>query len=225
MAIVFNNLITDWSGASPATSGSFTPVGNAIIVCAFDGATNNATTFSGSLSTWTSFATRSGPRYNVGGSVPVTAGAQTCTATATTGQFHVFGIDYSGVQSATASIPVLNTTPGTGVGAILGVSVTVPTGSVLIAHIIDTSGNSAATLNSPSGTSRGGGSSQDGNFNFAWTEYAGAGANIQPSFTDNVAGATHSYVVGQALLSPIVVVVPPPNPIQGPMPKCVYILP
>jgi hypothetical protein len=211
MTIAFKQLLPYASGSSPATTGSFTPnaAGDALIEFALNPSGNSAISFSGG-STWSSIASGINPDTAVGVSLPCAAGAQTVTMTATSANFHSFGIEYSGVGSVSAPTPTFQVNPGTGTGAILGNAVTVPVGSVLLALCVNFD-SGTNTITSPSGTNRGNGLTSD-NFEFCITEYAGAGASITPSFT-SADGATERFSVMQVLMTPAIAASSGPNPL------------
>jgi hypothetical protein len=112
-------------------------------------------------------------------------------------------VEYANVGIVTGNTVVSNT-PGTAVGAITGVSVNVPTGSLLVAICFNVSQNA----NNDTGyiTDASGGltrSIYQYTPAYCITEYAGAGSNIQPSFTDANNGVTANYAVAQWLLNTI----------------------
>lgn len=212
MSIAFQQRISDFTGSAPIVSGAFTPnaAGDALFVAAINTSSNNTQSFSGA-SSYTVLETSINPGTAVGASVSCVGGSQTMTADATGGgTLHCFPIEYSGVGSATSPAAQFLVNPGTGSGAILGTSQLVPSGSVLAALCFnfDTGTN---TISSPSGTNRGNGLSGD-NFEYCWTEYAGAGANIQPSFT-SADGGTQRFVVFQILMTPGTAPSAGPNPL------------
>lgn len=202
MAIAFKQLITDFFGSSPAVSGSFTPIsaGDALFIAVINSSSNNTLVFTGGSTYGSVLETSINPGTAIGYASSATAGSQTATVTATGGgTLNCFPIEYSGVASATSPTASFLTNPGAGTGAILGTSVTVATGSVLAALCFNFD-SGTSTITSPSGTNRGNGLSTN-TFEFCWTEYAGAGASIQPSFT-SADGATERFVVFQILMVP-----------------------
>lgn len=132
-----------------------------------------------------------------------TSGSQTIVATSSVGHSETgLVFEYSGVGSAGTPVYTNNAAPGTGAGAIVGAAVTVPTGSVLVAIVYDsTSVTSTTTITAVAGTSRlsvaGDNSTQP---ILRVQEYAGSGASITPAFTTNV--GADNFVVTQILLSP-----------------------
>jgi hypothetical protein len=118
-----------------------------------------------------------------------------------------FELEYSGIDAVNTSrdiSSVSRSSPGTGVGAILGTSVAVPTGAVLLAFCYNR-GNHTNTISSPDGTIRRQGTSSALLSAYCITEYAGTGVAIQPSFTDSVNGGTDFYAVVQITLNPATV--------------------
>jgi hypothetical protein len=203
VSVVFNQTIAIWSGAAPVASASFTPnAGDCIVVVGLDGNGNSKLITVSGTGTYT---VETGPNNDNNGDTEVGAAntnasgtSQTVTIGSTTGDTCAgFGQDYGGVGSVSANFNLTNA-PGTGSGAILGTSVTVPVNGVLIALCIDASNTTVPT--SPSGTNRGSGTIPGGQA-YCWTEYAGAGAAIQPSFTSS-AGGTDNFVIYQFLLKP-----------------------
>jgi hypothetical protein len=115
-----------------------------------------------------------------------------------------FELEYRGIAASGTSQNISSVSragPGTGSGAILGTSVTVPAGSILLAFCTNR-GNHTNAISSPSGTTRRSGTSTALLSAYCITEYAGAGSAIQPSFTDSVNGGTDTYVVVQIILNP-----------------------
>jgi hypothetical protein len=114
-----------------------------------------------------------------------------------------FELEYRGIAAINTSQNISSITraaPGTGSGAILGTSVSVPTGSILLAFCYNR-GNHTSTISSPSGTIRRQGTSSALLSAYCFTEYAGAGSAIQPSFTDATNGGTDSYAIVQIILN------------------------
>jgi hypothetical protein len=107
----------------------------------------------------------------------------------------VWPLEYSGVSSNSGSA-VTRVTPGAGADAITGNSVTVASGSVLVALCYETSGGSGS-LTSSSGTNRNNGAL---GVSYCITEWAGSGGSITPVFT-GADGATATYDIVQVLLS------------------------
>lgn len=189
---------------SAAPSGSFTPTaaGDQLGMFAFNGSNNNTMSFVGT-SAFSTLSTGINPGTAVGIGLSCSAGAQTVgVAAGAGGGASVFGIEYSGVGSGTSPTPNFRTNPGITTGAILGTSVTVASGSTLIAFCLNFDGGTNA-ITSPSGTSRGAGLNVQ---EYCFTEYAGSGAAIQPSFT-SADGTADRFLVMQILMSPLV---PPP---------------
>jgi hypothetical protein len=202
---VFVKVIPTWGGASPAVSGSYTPggAGNSLFFLAASGGGNSiAFLMTGSASSgFNDLATLSptgGGTRTLIDCPSCAAGAQTFTINDQIANFdNVFeGIEYSGVGTITNAALTNVANPGTGVGAILGASIVVPTGSLLLACCYE--GTSAETITNTSGTSRG---SSASNPIYNWVEYTGAGSAIQPAFTTSANG-TLTYLVAQFILSP-----------------------
>lgn len=200
-AATYVQTVTNWGESSPITSGNFTPnAGDTILPVAWDGY-GNAITISGTgtYSTLTppgAFDDQGGDSWLTAANSSATATSQTITITATAEDPTLgWAIDYSGV-TAISSAKTLVTSPGTGTGAVAGSSVSVPTGSVLVAFCmdIDTTGTLTTT-----GTSRGSGTSAGGEFSYVWGEWAGSGGNITPTFT--TAAGSDDFVVIQYLLT------------------------
>jgi hypothetical protein len=190
-------------GPSPGTTASYTPSasGEAAIVWAF--------THGGSSITWT--ITGTGATYNQLGQYGsgtagdiVTAYATSISGASQTTTFNdnianfdvVWGVLYAGVGSVGSWYSTDNPSPGTGTGAVVGHSVTVPSGSWLLAFCLDATGGVDIITNT-SGTSR---SSSASNQPYNITDYAGSGAAIQPAFTASV--GTDEFVVQQVILTP-----------------------
>lgn len=208
MAVAFVSTVTQWGSASAVTSsasGSFTPtVGNAVPAYELESGSSGVT-----LSiTGTGVYSRAIAQFNPSGTflafaaanLNVAGSAQTVTVNSTVAEkLDGWAFQYSGVVSASGS-SATRVNPGTGAGAITGNAVNVPTGGVLLALCI---GSISTTISSPSGTSRSSGTATVGaGVGWAVTEYAGAGANITPTFTDSTNGGAATYAVLQILLSP-----------------------
>jgi hypothetical protein len=115
-----------------------------------------------------------------------------------------FSLEYRGVQHSNPISSVSNITrsaPGTGSGAITGTAVSVPTGSILLALCINRSNHTNA-ISSPTGTVRASGTSTALVDAYCITEYAGAGSNITPTFTDATNGGTDLYGIVQFIVAP-----------------------
>lgn len=203
MSVVFVQTVTPWTAASggSAPSGSFTAgTGNALIAACIN-ASNVTNSVSGSASTF-SILTPPGQHLDLGNdldicvaSVPCVGGVQTCTFSSTTATRFGWLWEYSGVSTVTAAATDV-ATPGTSSGAILGTSISVPTGGVLLALCVDIL--NAGTITTPTGTSRGAGTISG--VNYCAAEYTGIGSSITPTFT-TVTG-TDSFIVLQWLLTP-----------------------
>jgi hypothetical protein len=201
VTIAFRQLITPWSGASPAVSDAFTPVaaGDALIfVSSYYAAAFSGTGTYYQVGTPFPFTDLAYDDWSTGYNLSATAESQTTTATAGTAGDGVIaqGIEYSGVAAVSASI-VNVPAPGTGANAIAGTPVTVPTGSVLVALCANANGD-ADTITT-SGTNRGSGAG-DFNLSYCWGEWTGAGSSITPTFT--TLDGTDNFVVVQWLLTP-----------------------
>jgi hypothetical protein len=207
MSIVFKQLIPESAGTPPVSSSVATDAaGEQALMFGTTGDSPSATfTWSTPGGTGVSLQTGlngSGGTVGLGYVYNMASGATTITGNESGGNFvGIQGIQYSGVASVVSqAISNIGTPPGTGTGAILGQSMTVNAGQILIACCSDVSGSPVQPqiITSPTGTSRG-----FNQFNpiTAWTEYTGTGAAIQPSFTAP-GGATDVYQVYQWLLSP-----------------------
>jgi hypothetical protein len=205
MSIVFKQLIPESSGTPPVSSSVATDAaGEQALMFGTTGDSPSATfTWSTPGGTGVSLQTGlngSGGTVGLGYVYNMASGATTITGNESGGNFvGIQGIQYSGVASVVSqAISNIGTPPGTGTGAILGQSMTVNAGQILIACCSDVSGSPVQPqiITSPTGTSRG-----FNQFNpiTAWTEYTGTGAAIQPSFTAP-GGATDVYQVYQWLL-------------------------
>jgi hypothetical protein len=144
------------------------------------------------------------------------SGAQTFTLNDQIANFDQLftGIEYSGVGSITNSVMTNNASPGLGAGAIVGASVTVPTGSLLISSPSEGSMNETITVATAGSTNRG---SSAANPVYYWAEWQGTGAAIQPTFTTSANG-TLEYTVWQFILNPL-------NFSSGPLPRQIYVMP
>src|SRR5579863_8509783 len=157
MAVAWQQTVTPKEATSPCVSAAFTPTA-ADQLLGFGvngGGTGLAVTFSGTgtYSALTSALNDSanGNTLQVWDNASCSGGSQTMTNTGATGNpMWLFGFEYSGAASLSAS-QLLTNTPGVGTGAILGSSITVPTGSILLALCGNTSGGTNA-MTSPSGT-------------------------------------------------------------------------
>lgn len=204
MAATWASTITAWQSASPSASGSFNPAaGSCILLVGIDANVTTATITAagtGSYSTvLTSQSDTKGDTWAAFANTNATTGAQTATISSNTaGHIMVnFGQVYTNVANITTSF-VVRTTPGTGSGAITGSAVTVPVGAVLIALCCDVTGGTSA-ISSPTGTNRAAGFN-GGDVEYCWTEYAGTGASVTPTFTC-ATGGTSSFPVVQFILT------------------------
>jgi hypothetical protein len=219
MAVAWVSTITPWGGISfTETSGNFIPTaGNALVVfnwAPFSGFTAGTPGFSGTgtYTTLTNVLDLSSDAYASAHHLNCSGGSQSITVSwsGSPGGTGGWAFQYSGVAQTPTGATNETDSPGVGTGAILGVSVNVPTGSILLALCIDFTGQTAVP-SSPSGTNRGSGGSTIGSSIGAYcvTEYAGAGVNIQPSFTAGIGTSTDSYFVIQMLLQPAAAAVGP----------------
>ena len=204
MAIVYVQTITAWGAApEPLASGSFTAnVSDCILVYGADYTVTSGVTigFSGTgsylvLTPPGQFSDVESEPSALGWNSSATAGSQTITVSSTGSGDLVVGraVEYSGVSTVSAA-ETSQSKPGTGAGAILGTSVTVPVGSVLVAIAVDLDGG--GTVTATSGTTRSSDSAS------CVTDYAGTGAAIQPAFTGSN-GANDHYIVVQWLMTPL----------------------
>jgi hypothetical protein len=212
MSIAFVQNVTTWLGHTSATSGSFTPsAGDCILIAGCDDSNYPETlTISGSSGSYLvltppgTFDDDFGDTWQLAYQNGAAAVSQTVTvATSGSGDTLInFGGDYSGVASVSATENA-QAQPGTGAGAIVGVSVNVPTGALLVALCVDVTGGASPTaVPTAVGASATRISGDIDNCGYLWAEWAGAGANIQPAFT-STAGATDYFTVVQWLLLPI----------------------
>lgn len=211
MAISFAAVLaTPWSTLSgtTATSPSFTPAtADTILVWNgnFNASTLSTSGTSGSYSIITppgQWPDAEGDGYALASQLSATAVSQTITVTSGTATDQIgHWIRYSGVGSIT-TVPTggNNTaTPGSGLGAILGLPVTVPVGSVLVAWC---SAEDAVEVLAVAGSGTQRNSANDANsvITLCVADWAGAGASITPSFT--AATGLHNYTVLQVILTP-----------------------
>jgi hypothetical protein len=203
MAITFRQVLPYNVGSASFTSGAFTPnaAGDTLPFFALNSGTNDLITAMTGGSTYVLGASQINPAENVATSLACVAGSQTYSTTIAGGTTRCFMLDYSGVGSIGTSDTVYRATPGTGSGAILGTSRTVPTGSVLLACCVNNN-TGVSTITSTAGTIRSNGLTSD-SWEFCITEYAGTGAAIQPAYT-SADGGTQSFAVLQVILTPAV---------------------
>jgi hypothetical protein len=206
VSVAWVQTVTPAGTTSPAVTGSFTPsAGDQIPVFGANtsgSATTMTVTGTGSYSSLATLLSdgATGKTLQPWANSNCSGGAQTVTNTGATGNaMFIWAFEYSGATSVTAQTSVLRSSPGAGTGAILGTSVTVPAGAILLA-LCTCESTTTATITSPSGTNRGSGTVAS-TLPYCVTEYAGAGAAIQPSFTCSV-GASNSFAVMQILLQP-----------------------
>ena len=214
MAIAYVQTLTPWEGITTGVSAPFTPAdGDCVIVTGADMVNYPQTLLiSGTLGASITipyavltppgtFASDYGDTWQMAYQLEADAIAQTISVlTNGTGDYTLgFALEYSGVASV-AGTENPSAQPGTGTGAVVGASVLVPTGSVLLAIAVDEDPSSPA-LTATAGTTRLSGQTAVHLFGYCITEYAGAGANIQPAFTSSN-GATGYYEVTQFLLTP-----------------------
>jgi len=198
--------VTPVGTTSPAVTGSFTPsAGDQIPVFGANtsgSATTMTVTGTGSYSSLATLLSdgSTGKTLQPWANSSCSGGAQTVTNTGAAGNaMFIWAFEYSGAATVSAQTSVLRSNPGTGAGAILGTSVTVPAGAILLA-LCTCESTVTATITSPSGTNRGAGTVAS-TLPYCVTEYAGTGAAIQPAFTCSV-GGTNSFGVQQILLQP-----------------------
>lgn len=208
MAIVFQKRIFyNIGGTPPFTTPSATP-NNAgdylgFINLTSDGPSENIQMTSSAGGSYVSHIQFNDPTpatWSYNDCLACVGGAQTFTLTESNVGFvaQEYSFEYSGVVIASGFTVTRNNSPGTGTGAILGASVVVPVGSVLVALCIE-------PLTSETITENAGGTSRDSsNFNpsFRLVDYAGTGGSVQPAFTTSANGTQPNYLVWQVLLSP-----------------------
>lgn len=137
------------------------------------------------------------------------ASSQTVTMTsnsASNAGFWSHILQYSGVASVSGD---WNDTvsPGTGAGGVKGIATVVPLGSVLVAYATDAfNSTGSATITSlvsggvtPTPRSVAVSSSFEGGYN--WSEWAGTGSTVTPTFTTSI---NEEHVVFQFLLTPAI---------------------
>jgi hypothetical protein len=201
MTIAFVLTIPLFAATAPAPSASFTPnAGDLILPLAITSdEVNAAITFTGTGSYSSIIQGNSASAAStaaIGANTSATGGAQTFTLSDAIAGFLIgTGVDYSGVTSLSNSASADLPTPGAGANAILGSSISVPTGSVLVAICWNASGVSDTITTT--GTSRG---SNASGTSYRIAEYVGAGASIQPTFTAT-GGATGNYILQQIMLN------------------------
>jgi hypothetical protein len=215
MSIAFVKVVTPWSAASPAASGSFTPggAGNTLLAVGIDFSTTGATlTFSGA-SSYTTPATNPNGLGGFGQSSPTnawTANVQQPNNFANyNGEAVALGYSLScAAGSQTCSVTSSNGAGDTCMGNLAEYSgvgyvtygygvlntpaspfttlqIGVPTNSVLVCLCV-ASNNTAITNNN--GTSRGSGTTWNGSA-YIWTEFTGANALVTPSFSSTASGS------------------------------------
>lgn len=203
MSIAWVQTIVPFSGTTPGASGSFTPTsGDVILVYGADfTVAGESISFSGT-GTYSvliypgQFADVEADPSAIGFNLSASGGSQTFTVTSSgTGDTVVgFGVEYSGVATVSGN-QNSQTKPGTGAGAVLGVSTIVPTNSVLVSYAqdLDAGGTVVATA----------GSTRSSGTNWCLTDYAGNGASILPAFTGSN-GVNDHYLVLQWLINPTI---------------------
>ena len=208
MSITFDQGTGEYQGTSPITSASVTPAaaGEIALISMYASFTGPSFTVSGTGGgTYNNGyqTTGAGVTYGIGWATGLSGAAQTFTLTS--GSYYVQGIAgvvlFSDVNSISNAAVTFNSTPGTGTGACVGTSVSVPANSVLVAccsQLVYPTGTE--TITSPAGTSIFAGPSEP--FPYLWVTYAGAGSNITPTFTCPTFGASDNYAVSQILLTP-----------------------
>ena len=215
MSIAFVQAIPGWgapANTSPATSGSFTAnASDAILVVAADVDNSNQTLTVTGTGSYTvvnppgTFNDVDFCTWQTAVNAAASSGAQTISIASGDAQNYGFGVamEYSGVVGVSAA-ENSQASPGTGAGAVVGVSVLVPVGSVLVAMTTNVrSASRHPTV--ATGTLRGSGNvGYVGGTQVAYciAEYAGTGVNIQPSFTTDPAGGADPHTTVQFLLSP-----------------------
>lgn len=194
-----------WFGNGPISFDPYTPTaGNAILVLAADligtGKTLAVTSTIGSyaLVTPPGDAGLNAQTLGAFSSFGVAATAQTVTVNSSpTGDFlNIFGFEFSGAQSVSATITGASSSSTT-TGSIIGSAQVVPTGSMLFALCFD----QTQTINHPPVIDNG--TAAYTNFAYALgVTFSGTGSSITPLFTPAGAAATN-YAIVQILLSPL----------------------
>lgn len=199
--VAFVQAITPWGGTtSPQVSGSFTPItystSDVLIGHAF-GSAAGAISVSGTSGTWNILSQSSdghGNQYAALDNTTSTTTSQTETLTqsATTALFGRIW-EYTHTSSISGSL-IQRSSPGSSAGGLVGTSLSVPNGGVLLCAVTDVSGGAIAYYN---GTSRG------SNTAFATAEYTnttGSTASMQCAFT--AVTGTDVFDIEQWVLSP-----------------------
>lgn len=197
MAVTFQQILPYNFGSGGFTSASFTPnaSGDTLPIFCLNSATNDLVTAMTGSSTYSLDANRINPAENVIHVLSCASGSQTYTTTCAGGTTRIWMIDYSGVGAANNFNTAFTSNPGSGAGAILGTSVTVPSGSVLVAICVNNN-TGTNTITATSGTTRQNGQTSD-SWEFCITEYAGTGAAIQPAFTAGTGDGANGFAVMQ----------------------------
>lgn len=205
MAISFQKrILYSVGGTPPFTSGSVTPTAGGdyigFICLTGDGINENINLTSSAGGTYTrqlNFNDTNNANWAYIDTLSCASGAQTFTVTENNVGFVAIELsfEYTGVNTASNWAVTQNVNPGLGVGAILGASVSVPTGSTLVAACIDAI--NSETITGVTGTSR---DNSVFNPSFRLVDYPGTGAAIQPTFTTSANG-TGNFFVFQVVLN------------------------
>lgn len=182
---VYFTLATDFSGTGKTITQTTTGTG-ALSVVSISGVSggNDISDGSQTSSLW--------------GTLALQNAAQTITVTAPSGDNlnYAFGFEFSGVNSVLNASYKVNTSPGTGAGAIVGTAVTVASGDILVAEAFDTS-----NVFGTQPTANLAGSTTIGTYGKAIVVYwTGTGASITPTFTV-AANGTDTYTEIQYVMS------------------------
>jgi hypothetical protein len=201
MAVAFRQYVTPWSTTSGTAGSSFTgTAGDVVFGIALDYAAHAITGVASGYST-----NVIPPSYNVSMNDPVaqyaflnpsiSAGSQAITITGTGGDT-VGGlfVEYSGAAN-TVFQGQLQFGPGTGAGAVKGISMPVPTGALIVAFCINQGATAVPTPAAGGSTTRNSGTLNG--LGFCIAEWSGSGGYFQPTFTasDSSDYATIQFIV------------------------------
>lgn len=213
MAISLNQILNFWTGTTPASSASYTPVAtDTTFAIGYDGVgIATALTLASTVGSMTQQTINGGANYDDGfGDLwslwyqpSQTAVARTHSVTANHAGDSVGGLalDYSGAGAVGAATAVTHALPGTGAGACQGTSWTIPAGSIGIVMLVNLSGSSdtfTATTGSPTMRQPGGSLFFGGKLTLY--EYASQ-TTFTPSFT-LANGGVDDYLVMQFMIAP-----------------------
>lgn len=191
--------------ASPQTSGAFSPTnaGDYIIAAGIDGTSGTASIVITGTGTYSQVNPPGNWNDTAGDTVTLyvnqssTTASQTVTVTSgSSGFVEATAFEYSGAASSGSGSAKNNAAPGTGVGAIVGNSVTVPAGGMVVCFCYDANGNNSTISAAGTGNTR-----YNAIAGFCWADFPGTGGSITPTLTTNASGGDE-YVVIQVVLNP-----------------------